>query len=722
MSVYYRSRLTLCVLGSVLGVMPFAEIVIAKPVTNHFLSEARLSDEGTCSILTISFNFRTRYLSHFPVKKGRELRINIKPIDTGVAVNEAIYKFSREALRALKDRRVSLDAIEFEGNAAGGQVLSIHFPQAINYAVSQGSDFTSLEIALNPDGDAASCITPTRKSVRSAAKGKSTSASRKKVSRYLSDGQKAIKAKNYGRAISLFTKVLSAPESSSTPVALEFLGLARERNGQLAHAKAEYKDYLQRYPKTPGARRVSQRLSGLITSTKSPAKGLRKARKTEKSDGVTSSISGSVSTYYFRNDRYRDLSKSYSFSSRNHELGQSEFVTSTDITARIETAKTSTKIRFSGSHVKDFIDNKGRDFRLSSLYFDTEYEPWALRGRIGRQTLNTAGVPGRFDGGHVSWQYSPLLKFNAVAGAPVISTRNMFVENERFFFGTSVDVTPVWNAVDGTFYYIEQRGLSNSLERRALGAELRYSNEVQSAFGLLEYDIENSEVNTALFSGSHTFANKSVLSLSADYRRAFILKSTDYLDGNQTAFDKLAETLKGNDGYEYYFDRTAVSKSASIGFSKSFGDNFQVNLNATLSKFEHGKFDNVASTAPEGNEYFYSAQLIGNSLVKDGDIYTFGVRYADTLSYGAWTFDINARYPVTRNLRVGPRLRVRYREQKDGDLEETSLLPSVRMNYRYKRNHHFELDLGSEWVNRDQGGISDSSLDYYIAAGYRFDF
>ncbi len=315
-----------------------------------------------------------------------------------------------------------------------------------------------------------------------------------------------------------------------------------------------------------------------------------------------------------------------------------------------------------------------------------------------------------------------MLQFNAVVGVPVTSTRNLFVDQERFFYGASLDVTPVWDAVDGTFYYIEQWGLSSSLERRALGAELRYSDDRKSAFGLLEYDVEYGELNTALFNGSYTFDDKSVLSLSTDYRRAFVLKSLNYLDGNQTAFDTLVKTLKGDDGYDYFFDRTAISKSASIGFSKPFGENFQVNLNATVTNYELGKFDNISGTIPEGNEYFYSAQLIGNGLVKDGDIYTLGVRYADSLSYNTWTYDLNARYPVTQDLRVGPRMRIRYRNQKDGDLEETSFLPSVRMNYRYMRNHHLELELGSEWVKRDQGGITDSSLDYYLAAGYRFDF
>ncbi len=716
-------KLTLCILGCcLLGNIAQVDVSLAKPVTNHYLSEATLSDEGTCSVLTISFNFRTRYLSHFPGEKGRELRINIKPLDQGVVVNDALYQFSREALRALRNARVSLNAIELESNAAGGHVLSIQFPKPVHYAVTQGSDFRSMQIAINPDGEATSCISSIRPSSRKIPGGKLTKARLKKVTRDLVDGQKAIKKKKYGQAIALFSRILQAPESKFTPVALEFLGLARERNKQLAHAKAEYQDYLKRYPSGSGAKRVRQRLAGLVTSTKAPKNGLRKAKNNQKKEGITSSISGSLSSYYFRNDRYRDLAQPYSFTSRSHELGQSELVNSVDITARVETPNSTSKMRFSGSHIKDFVDSKGRDYRLSSLYFDTHYEPWALSTRIGRQSLNTSGIPGRFDGASFGWQYSSLFKFNAAVGAPVSSTRNLFLEEERFFFGASVDITPLWDAVDGSLYFIEQTGLSNNLERRAIGAELRYSNDNQSAFGLLEYDIAQGDINTAMFSGSHTFADKSVLTFSADYRRSFLLKTVNSLDNTQTGFDTLVQTLKGNDGYEYYFDRSAISKTASIGFSKPITKNFQVNLNATVTNFQFGKFDNIDGTLPEGNEYFYSGQLIGNSLLKDGDIYTLGLRYADTLSYDAWTVDLNARYPVTRNLRIGPRLRVRTRKQKTGDTQETSVLPSVRMNYQYMRKHHFELELGSEWVNRKQFGTTDGSLDYFLAAGYRFDF
>jgi len=77
--------------------------------------------------------------------------------------------------------------------------------------------------------------------------------------------------KDYSHAIALYTKILAYPNHPYRQDAQEYLGLARERNGQLAQAKAEYEAYLKLYPKGEGADRVRQRLTGLITA-KAPAK------------------------------------------------------------------------------------------------------------------------------------------------------------------------------------------------------------------------------------------------------------------------------------------------------------------------------------------------------------------------------------------------------------------------------------------------------------------
>ena len=70
----------------------------------------------------------------------------------------------------------------------------------------------------------------------------------------------AMSARDYPKALALLTKLQRQPEFPERAHAQELLGLARERSGQLAHAKAEYEEYLRRYPQGEAAERVAFRL------------------------------------------------------------------------------------------------------------------------------------------------------------------------------------------------------------------------------------------------------------------------------------------------------------------------------------------------------------------------------------------------------------------------------------------------------------------------------
>src|SRR6184192_3616843 len=74
------------------------------------------------------------------------------------------------------------------------------------------------------------------------------------------DARAALAARDYPKAIALLTKLQRQPEFPDRAHAQELLGLARERSGQLAHAKAEYEEYLHRYPHGEAAERVAFRL------------------------------------------------------------------------------------------------------------------------------------------------------------------------------------------------------------------------------------------------------------------------------------------------------------------------------------------------------------------------------------------------------------------------------------------------------------------------------
>ena len=72
--------------------------------------------------------------------------------------------------------------------------------------------------------------------------------------------QEAFNAANYELAISSFNQILLLPPNAYSQEAQELIGLARERNGELAKAKAEYDLYLKLFPDGPGADRVRQHL------------------------------------------------------------------------------------------------------------------------------------------------------------------------------------------------------------------------------------------------------------------------------------------------------------------------------------------------------------------------------------------------------------------------------------------------------------------------------
>ena len=78
----------------------------------------------------------------------------------------------------------------------------------------------------------------------------------------MKEGRRAMTAGEFDRAVPIFTKVLSHSDGPAAKQAQELLGLARERKGQLAHAKAEYETYLERYPDGEGANRVRQAARG----------------------------------------------------------------------------------------------------------------------------------------------------------------------------------------------------------------------------------------------------------------------------------------------------------------------------------------------------------------------------------------------------------------------------------------------------------------------------
>jgi outer membrane receptor protein involved in Fe transport len=163
-----------------------------------------------------------------------------------------------------------------------------------------------------------------------------------------------------------------------------------------------------------------------------------------------------------------------------------------------------------------------------------------------------------------------------------------------------------------------------------------------------------------------------------------------------------------------------------IGYSRPLNEHFQVSADATVVNLTQPILPTDASfglgSLPAGNEYYYSAQLIGSNLAKDGDMYIFGLRYSQLMNSNMYVVDFNVRYPVFPSFAASPRLRLGYRTGKGMDLTEYTVLPSVLFDYYWTKELSLEFEIGAQRIWTQQAGIKDSNAELFLTLGLRYDF
>ncbi|MEZ5921968.1 MAG: tetratricopeptide repeat protein [Parvularculaceae bacterium] len=529
-------------------------------------------------------------------------------------------------------------------------------------------------------------------------------------------------AGDYERAIQLLTKALTLDENPSTPEAKELLGVAREKNGQLAHAKGEYEEYLQRYPDNEGAARVRQRLSALLSNGKEAPPALREGAPI--GNWVTR-LSASISQYYQRDESVVTLEQPDIVPDPDKQVNRNALISGADVTASVSNDRFDTSVRFSGSHTKDF-EQTGSDFgTISAAYLDLADNVTHFAARIGRQTRNTGGVLGRFDGGLISFNASDHVRFNLVGGAPVLRSRDLFIDNHRRFAGASIDLNQIIKGVDTTGYFIYQK-VDGLVDREAAGLEVRYVDNSKSAYGLIDYDVFYDTLNLALFNGSWRLEDNTTFNASFDYRYAPTLQTLNALQGQGVlTIDDLRNVLGFTDQEVYYLaeSRAARSKSGSFTVSHPLSDKVQVNAGVTLTELSPTiDAGGVPGQPGTGLEKYYSAQVLANGLLMEGDLASLGFRFDDMSTARRYVIDVNNRYPLSKNFRLNPRIRLAQRQSITSDQMQYTIKPSMRLNFIPVRRFQIELEGGYEWTQTTTSLDKETVKGYYAIAGYRLDF
>jgi hypothetical protein len=154
--------------------------------------------------------------------------------------------------------------------------------------------------------------------------------------------------------------------------------------------------------------------------------------------------------------------------------------------------------------------------------------------------------------------------------------------------------------------------------------------------------------------------------------------------------------------------------------SRPFTPKLQINLNASLSTVAATP-ESAGVAATEQSEYsYYSADLIASSILTEGDVAIVGTRYAVTDTTDIYSFNIDMRFPIGRNWRINPRLRVDYREINTDQTTQWIYTPGLRLQYRMGRKIRLEFEAGKQFSERDMANTDLDRESYFVNVGYQF--
>ena len=559
------------------------------------------------------------------------------------------------------------------------------------------------EAQITPE-EAATRIAPTGPS------GQTETRTDTELDRQLDSARADLNARRNEDAVRSLTQIVAAEDYVRRSEAAELLGLARERLGQLAQAKAVYEDFLRRYPQSPAAGRIRERLQALRLADIPGRAGTRAGQSQ-----LGWSAWGNAQQTYRRDDSHLDTA-----GTSRDVTTQNAVLTDVDGLLRRRGERFDFTARSSLGYMKD-LQPAGRENRLrvSSMYAEVGDRSRSLNARLGRQSRGMAGVNGIFDGLLTSWQAKPRLGGSLVVGAPVESTRGG-PDFERRFVGAALDLAGSDHRWEASAFALAQQYAGHT-DRRSLGLEARYLQPGRTLVAMTDYDVFFGELNAAMLIGTLITDSRWTFNLDAGMQRSPQLTIRNALIGQPTlVFDELYDRFTAAEIEQLALDRSAKATHLAATASHPLGDRGQWTFN--VSSFDLSgtpASGDVAAVPSPGREDAVSTELLFNSLMRAGDTHSFALRAQRGDSGTLVSAGLGSRLPLGSHWRLTSRLRVDHRSITSDDSRNWIWAPSFRVEYQ-RRSATFELEAGAE-LSRRTGATTgtDKSLRRYISAGYR---
>lgn len=760
---FFRRLLALCLLALMLaGSNAYAQL----------LDRIEISRKGQEAEIRLRFAVQLQYLSHVPLDEGRLLRISVRLVNAGLPEGEQV----QETLRSPTTDLVPEFKVTYPDL---NNAVLITFSRSTKFSVRPGTDSRSLvitvpvlpgaqdfmveqkaaEVLKKPEAKPAPArlpVEPAKKEAAAAgvpavaqvpapaaalpdlaapaAAGKAmpesappvpSSAEVEQMARnFMGEARQALDQKDSAKAVNRLNRVLGLPANSQTQAAQALIGEAREMNGELAKARAEYELYLKLFPGGTEAAEVKERLAKLPRVAATPRPSAAAAAAARESRPAEWTTNASVSQYrYFGKSQIETLTPPppgqlvFNIDTLS-ATDQNSLISTLDINARRRDAFTDTRIVVRDTDLKNFLPGKASYNRLYSAYIEHTDREAGYFVRAGRQNPSGGGVLERFDGLSLGYNLNPSWRVNGVGGSSV----EFLSPYKKDFYGVSVDLLAQpsqW----GFSGYLLQQTLEGEINRRAVGAEARYFDSNATVYGMLDYDLAFKALNIALLQGNYLTESGNNYFVVLDRRKTPAYGLTNALPGSPGMSLKDILVAQGvSETRAQALALTAVSNMFSVGFTHPYSPAWQFGADYRLASISGTEAAGAMPAQPgTGNSHVFSAQAIGNNLFLPNAVgvanasyilaptYTgqaYGVNYV-LLLQEAWRFDANLRY---------------YTQKDDLGEQQKRLSPTFKISYRWKDMVSLEAEVGQEIVKVDGPTRVEDSKRTYLFIGYRWDF
>ncbi|MEW6312783.1 MAG: tetratricopeptide repeat protein [Pseudomonadota bacterium] len=538
----------------------------------------------------------------------------------------------------------------------------------------------------------------------------------------MNKGREGLKALDYAAAIDAFNKLLLLPPNKYSQDAQEWVGVARERAGETAKARAEYELYLKLYTKGDGVARVKRRLA-MLPVTGAP--GLAEETAEKKEYEITRY--GSVSMYYYHGASHVETTATVGNVLSQETLtttDQSSLVGTLDFTERFRSEEYDNRLVLRDTYTKSFLSDQPSKNKATAAYVELKNRIGDYSGRFGRQSATGGGVLSRFDGALLGYGFMPKFRANLVAGRPADSA----LSAKQTFYGVSVDLGTFNESWGGSLYAITQQ-VDSIVDRRAVGGEVRYFDPIRTAYTLVDYDTSYSTLNTFLFQGTVNGAEGVTYNFLLDHRKTPSLQTTNSLLGaTTTSIDALLQIMPEADVRALAEARTATSNEIHVGASYPFREKWQLGGDVKLSNVSGTPASGTTTlegvmpgTAGTGNEWTYTAQAIGSNIFSTRDVSVFSLSYIAGGIYTAQSLSASNRSVFFDKWTMDASWRL-YRQNNNSGLRDVRNAPTLKLTYKAKENLSLEAEGGVEITDSSGNGQTTRTNRKFFSLGFRWDY